>query len=292
MRQVKFGQGEPLKKWLLLPLFFFIPLVQGGVQEDIAAAEKDIVELERKVAEIKKDIVAVKEKTADDARQFKAYEALHDKTIQSLRAERDSLKKDYRVLQDSADVYTVKAQRMKRSQDFLSANQKRFRTALVSACDEVLSFLDTVPPSNVIKQRDATQFLKSELVTDAIGTIEGLERLWQIFSALQAQAESIDLYSGESPDAALSGSVEYLRLGYVWLACLTNDGEAGLVWYRDTVAGEEQRSGRWKVLEKELYRTSLHTAIDIRKGKTVPKIAFIPVQQDVFVTMSQKDGEE
>ena len=157
------------------------------------------------------------------------------------REELESLKNDYNSLQFKTDSLSQIIQQVKGRQREMDLLQERFSKLLLGACEELKQAIAMLPPGNTQSHLSALAFLQSELSVKAVDNTEALERLWQILSALSENSQSINIFPGQSPVSFISGQVDFIRIGYAYLAIVNEKGTAGALW----IPSADSSFGNW-----------------------------------------------
>lgn len=270
---------------VLVLLVFGTP---GRGADEYPELRREIQEWERKIADTEKKIASVKGRAAQDKEEFQAYRARHRQYRSEQKALLDSLRRDHTGLREVADSLTASLQTLRMRQDEYDRRQEAFRRRLVGACREVARFVDSLPPGNVDAQRKALEFLRSELASKSASTIEGLERLWQIVLRLADDAEALEVYSGASPLEGAADHGYFVRIGFAYLAFVNEEGSSAALW----IPAGDSLSARWVELERQSKIASLHQAVRIRQGKTVPEIIGLPMHHPVVTDSVYTEGRQ
>jgi hypothetical protein len=176
---------------------------------------------------------------------------------------------------------------MKSRQHELDLQQEAFRNNLIKACNTLKEALVLLPPGNIKGQTSSLDFLLSELKTNAVDNVEAMERLWQILGALSEGAQSIETFSAQSPVSYISGQVDFVKLGYAYLAVVNEKGTKGALWK----PMEDTLKGTWQEVDDPEQLLALKKCIQIRQGTIVPQIVDIPFKHPVHADQdSEKEG--
>ena len=272
--------------FLAMQLLFF-PL--SAAEESFPELESEIAELRKKIADTRDNIAQVKKKAEADARAFAVYEDQYTTHLKKQKAELDALKDDYKDLHAKTDSLAQRIQQVKAAQHELDLLQDRFRYILMQSCEELERAMHLLPPGNLHEQLHALRFLHSELSVHAVDNVEALERFWQILTTLSEGSQSIDVVSGQSPVPFITGQVDFIRLGFAYLAAVNEKGTAGALW----VPHADSAGGTWVKSLTPQQLLALKKCVDIRQGNTVPEIVAIPFRHPIHDdTGEEKEGDE
>ena len=276
-----------MSKTLIFYLLFLFTIGFALEEESYSELEKETKDLQNKIKTTKKDISAVKKKIDSDKKSYSKYKKHRDNYFDQQQAELDSLKSDYRKLHIKTDSLANVIKVVKAGQKELDLQQKHFHITLINACKQIRETISFFPPGNVKNQTGALDFLQSELATGAVDNSEALERLWQVLSVLSEGTQSIESYSAKSPVSFINGQVNFIKIGYSYLAIVNEQGTNGAIW---TSATETEKS-LWKEIEDSQKLLALNKCIRIRMGNSVPEIIGIPFHHDIVSDMPDQNGE-
>lgn len=258
-------------------------------EESYPELEKEIKALQKKISTTKDNIKNVKKKIKADKQAFSAYQKQYKRYFNQQNAELDSLKNDYSRLQYKADSLSQSIQEVKSKQHELDLLQERFFQLSLNACKELKATLLRLPPGNTQNQINALDFLHSELSVKAVDNVEALARLWQILLALTEGSQSIDIFPAQSPVPFISGQVDFIRLGYAYLAIVNEKGTAGALW----IPSADSSGGTWIENKNPQHLLALKKCVKIRQGNAVPEIIGIPFKHPIHAdTLYQKGGNQ
>jgi hypothetical protein len=258
-------------------LFFIFFIVGSAWAESYPDLEKEINELESKIKSTRNKIKTVTKKIEADEQAFSSYQSQNTGYYNKQREELEALKNDHTSLQYKTDSLSQIIQTVKNKQSELDLFQGRFSQLLLDACAELKQAILLLPPGNTQNQMSALEFLQSELSVKAVDNSEAVERLWQILSALSEGSQSIDIFSGQSPVSYISGQVDYIRIGYTYLAVVNEKGTAGALW----IPCADSLGGAWVEEKDSKHLLALRKCVAIRQGNSVPEIVGIPFSHPV-----------
>jgi hypothetical protein len=261
-------------------ILFFILISSLAVPvraESYPELEKEIRELQNKIKSSKEKIKNVKKKIKADKKAFSAYQKHNNNYSNRQREELESLKNDYNSLQHKTDSLSQIIQQVKGRQREKDLLQERFSKLLLDACEELKQTIVMLPPGNTQSQLSALAFLQSELSVKAVDNTEALERLWQILSALSENSQSINIFPGQSPVSFISGQVDFIRIGYAYLAIVNEKGTAGALW----IPSADSSGGSWVENKNPQQLLALKKCVNIRQGNSVPEIVGIPFNHPI-----------
>jgi hypothetical protein len=127
---------------------------------------------------------------------------------------------------------------------------------------------------NIEREISALRFLSGEIEAGTVDAVEGMERYYQIVRKIESQAQLIEAWSGASPDSRLSGDVSFLRLGFVWLACVNADNTAALLW--------DEADSAWQPVDNITRMQFIRDAIALVNGKAAPHLIALPFDHTVI----------
>ncbi len=268
-------------------LFLFFQIFTSTFADSYPELEKTIRDLKEKISKTHNQIKQVDEKIEEDEKEFLSYQKNNEKYFNQQKAELDSLKSDYNKFYQKSDSISNLINEVKREQGELDLQQDRFQRQLIKACEELKKAISLFPPGNLIKnQISSIEFLHSELTTKAVDNIEALERLWQILGTLSEGTQAVETFSNQSPVSFISGEVNFVRIGYAYLAIVNEKGTSGALWTPPTDTSE----GLWVEIKDQKHLLALKKCIQIRQGATVPEIIDIPFKHPLFVDMRGSKG--
>lgn len=260
-------------------LFFTLILsfICSAWAESYPELEKEVRDLQNKIKSTKDKIRNVQKKIKADQKAFSTYQNQNNSYSNRQREELESLKGDYNNLQSKTDSLSQIIQQVKGRQREMDLLQERFSRLLLDACKELKQAIVILPPGNTQSHLSALEFLESELSVKAVDNTEALERLWQILAALSEDSESITIFSGQSPVSFISGQVDFIRIGYAYLAIVNEKGTAGALW----VPSADSSGGNWVENKNPQQLLALKKCVNIRQGNSVPEIVGIPFNHPI-----------
>jgi hypothetical protein len=266
-------------------VFLLFSLVSAA-EETFPELEKEIADLQKKIETTIDNVKQVNKKIEADTKAFEKYTEQHTTHYQKQQAELDALKNDYKGLHLRADSLARRIQEIKGKQHELDLMQDKFRWMLVQSCEELERALLLLPPGTAREQISALKFLHSELSVQAVDNVEALERFWQVLTTLSESSQSIDVFSGQSPVPFITGQVDFIRLGFVYLAVVNEKGTSGALW----VPLADSAGGAWIESLNPQQLLALKKCVTIRQGSTVPEIVSIPFKHPIFDDSREKKG--
>jgi hypothetical protein len=255
-------------------------------KEALEDLEKTIKNLNSKIANTEKQTNDIKEKIKNDEKSFLKYKRQYDDLFKRQKEELDTLKIDYSRLQVKTDSLVTRIFEVKQKYAELDLLQKRFKKLIIASCNHLKETLFLLPPGNIQSQITAVDFLHSELAVNAVDNIEALERLWQILKSLSEGSQSIEVFPGQSPVPFISSQVDFIRLGYAYLAIVNEKGTSGALW----IPSEDSIGGEWKEIKNPQQLLALKKCVNIRQGNSVPEIVGIPFNHVIFPDEKETDG--
>jgi hypothetical protein len=83
----------------------------------------------------------------------------------------------------------------------------------------------------------------------------------------------------------MKGEVTFLRLGFVWLACVNSDNTAALFW--------NVGNASWETVSDQQQILAVRKAIDLVAGKAAPQLIALPFKHPVqSVSTEGADNEK
>lgn len=274
------------KNGCVLILCFFCITLAVEESDSLKNLEKTIKELNTKIANTRKQTHDIKEKIKNDNQSFLKYKNQYEDHFGRQKNELDTLKNDYSRLQVKTDSLVTRILEVKQQYAELDLLQNRFTQLILNSCKKLKETLLLLPPSNIQKQITAIDFLHSELVVKAVDNVEALERLWQILSVLSEGSQSIEVFPGQSPVPFISNQVDFIRLGYAYLAIVNEKGTSGALW----IPPKDSIGGQWKEIENPQQLLSLKKCVNIRQGNSVPEIVGIPFKHAIISDTKDTEG--
>lgn len=275
------------KKSGILLIILLFSLANAEEPDPYKELEKTIRELTNKIVTTKKQSQEIEKKIKQDQEAFAKYENQYQNHFSRQEAELDSLKNDYSRLQLRTDSLVQRIRQVKNRSHEFDLMQKQFTRVILASCTELSQSLQLLPPGNIHKQVTALEFLHSELSVHAIDNVEALERLWQILSVLSEGAQSIEVFPGQSPVPYISGQVDFIRLGYAYLAVVNEKGTAAAIW----IPAKDSTGGKWQENKDPQQLLALKKCVQIRQGNSVPEIVGIPFQHQIILDKKVGEGE-
>jgi hypothetical protein len=249
--------------------------------EEIKSLKSDITTFRARIDETRKNIASISSKAKADSLSYSRY--LQESQVRSgkLTAERDSLIALSNSLQNrrdslmsAADAASLLTVSYKRQTDNATAE-------LRASCMELITVLEPFALYNISKQISALRFLEGELSAGTIEAAEGLERYWQIASQIEKASQKIETWTGPSPVQSIKGEARFLRLGFIWLACIDNNNTGAFLW--------NSTDGDWAPVNQEEQITTITKAIKLSTGMAAPQLVALPVSLKI---LPNKKGNE
>ncbi len=254
--------------------------------ESYPELEKTIRDLQKKIKSTQEQIKQVKKKSDKDKDDFSDYQNRNSNYYNQQKEELEKLKSDYNKIHLKSDSVSSLITQVKNRQQELDLQQEVFHNNLIKACNTIKESLMLLPPGNIKGQISSLDFLHSEIKTNAVDNVEALERLWQILGALTEGSQSIETFSAQSPVSYISGQVDFVKLGFAYLAIVNEKGTKGALW----IPGTDSSGGIWEEVEDPEQLLSLKKCIQIRQGTIVPQIIDIPFKHPIFVDQDNEKG--
>lgn len=227
-------------------------------REKSRALEKEFEELESAALKDEKNRQSVKKKQSST-------EQLLKNDIDKLRSELARIRKENRKLERKSAAIQREITRSNRDEQLLLE-------MLGGECKKLGQFLVALPPYVSDRAEVSLRFLQSELKNGTLGSAEGIERLLTIYRGVTVDSETRDVWQGRSPIDSVQGGFYYLRLGFFYLAVISEEGDAGYLYSSD----------EWKAIRDESDLRSLFHAVQTALGNRTPELSTIPVQIPPF----------
>ncbi len=245
-------------------------------KEDENAAQK--AELKKKIAEYQKKSGKVLEKISATRNEMSAEQGVHERYTENFTSERERLEKEknglkseLRSLAKSSDSLSRRIASVGARTDELNLVEKRYQASLLKVIDTYSAAVSEIPAPILTKEGESLAFLKTELQSGAISSVEATERLWQVISTVNKNRLSIDVWSGISSWEEITGKSHFLRVGYGYVATINDESTKGAVW--DGL--------KWNSLTSPADLMALRTAVRIRNGNSLPDIVSLPLPEVV-----------
>jgi hypothetical protein len=254
-------------------------LLSSALSAQVSDYETEITRIRKELLQVQQERQQVKDDAEKDKEDFEAYRKRTLQRMRAIRLETDSIQQviiDHRGVIDSLDALVQNEQARTRRYELL---QQSFNTALITACDSIIPFIDMLPPGIVEKPRSALNLLRDELTTESVDNIEATNRLMQIVKDLHEQNSAIQIVQGASPVPEIRGTTYRLRLGPLFEAVVNAKGTQAAVWTANTPEGLAQ----WSLLNDPVMAQNILKAVNVREGKSLPSLVEIPFM-DVAVS--------
>ena len=86
--------------------------------------------------------------------------------------------------------------------------------------------------------------------------------------------------------AFISGQVDFIRIGYAYLAIVNEKGSAGALW----IPSADSSGGNWVENKNPQQLLALKKCVNIRQGNSVPEIVGIPFNHPIHDDTQDKKG--
>lgn len=238
---------------------------QGDIASEIRRIRKELL----LVQEERSRLTEEKEK---DRKAFNEYRKRTRKRMRQVRAETDSTEQliEQHRLKDDSLAALVSAERARKRQIELVRDE--FRMALIAGCDRASLVARTYPPMVSAKAVSATDLLRSELKTEAVDNIEGLNRLVQITQDMEEMAVGIQIVQGTSPVPEIRGTTFRIRIGTLLDAVVDAKGTRCAFWTGNSETGGPE----WRLITDPLVASQVLRAVNVREGKALPTLVQLP----------------
>lgn len=255
---------------LLVAMFVFInkPLAEE-LEVSIASIKTEINDYKSKTDEIKKKIKHEKEKALSDSSSYLAYLDEYNTNLNRMKAERDSLLVLSQRLQDRRDSLGSEEVTVNLRKESIVVQNKNILSGLQIHCKQLIDTLASYEPYNAGRLISALKFLEGELVSGTINAPEGIERYWQIVSQIEQASQKIEVWKGASPVSALKGDVQFIRMGFIWLACVGNESSSAFIY--------NKHIEKWELVKNDEQVTSICQAVKLSTGMASPQLVALPI---------------
>ncbi|MGM0443313.1 MAG: DUF3450 family protein [Fibrobacterota bacterium] len=235
----------------------------------IAALQEDIGEYQQRISQVEREIQQTEEKIQAQQKRSRTYSLRMDSILDDKSRLKDSLSKEIRNRTDRRDSLGGRATALENSRALYEGRQRRFRRTFVSAVTEMDSVLVQLPPQWAEKHRREVQTLGRDVRNGTLSPAEGVDRLRHIHTSLSADRFTMEHWSGRAPKEAMDGRSRYLRIGFAWYACISEDGRRGAWWDRS--------ARRWQAMENAAAREAVDRALRMRDGMEIPGLTRLPL---------------
>ncbi len=259
---------------IIIMLLFICSTVPLFSKEDDNSAQKE--ELQKKISEYQKKNSKVLEKISATQSEMKDEQVAHDRYSENYKAEENRLEKETSGLTSELQTLSISADSFSRSIASTSAKikefhflEKKYRNSLVKVIESYSKAVAEIPAPILSKEEKSLAFLRTELQSGAISSVEATERLWQVISTVNKNRLTIDVWSSNSSWEEITGKSHFLRVGYGYVATINDEATKGAVW-----AGNQ-----WSALTSPADLMALRTAVKIRNGNSLPDIVSLPLPE-------------
>ena len=251
-------------------------------ESEIVSLQKEIGEYETKIEELRNRINHTENKAKSDSSAYEVYINDHRDLYNRMQAERDSLSAITKSLIDKQKALEIDQEKIKIQGDNFSSLSTGLMRKFKLDCDMLLDSLQSLQIFNMGRQISALEFLRGEIATETIDPVEGLERYYQITRQINEKSGQVETWIAPSPVSSFGGDVAYLRLGFIWLACINNDDTAGFFWDSD--------EHKWLNITDTADLLHIRKAINLAAGKTAPQLISLPFDRS-FTIEKQGDSQ-
>ncbi|MFP4417656.1 MAG: DUF3450 family protein [Chitinispirillaceae bacterium] len=258
-----------MKKLSLIALLTATAAVTQEHDTEMANLRSQIESYKSKVRDVRAKIDHETTKAAADSSSYAAYVSEHSRRSGRIRNERDSLLVLAEKLRHRRDSLAHTEAALDQQRVSSVNQQKILLTDLREKCSQLIDTLGAFEPFNIRRQISALRFLESEITAATVSAAEGLERYWNIVSQIESASSRIESWSGDAPVPALKGDVRFLRMGFVWLACVGGDNAPVFVYY--------PKQQTWEELDDLEKAASVRKAVQVANGMTSPQLVSLPV---------------
>ena len=262
-----------IKNILLIVLLIAATLSADEHDEEMAVLRSQIDSYTAKLKDVRAKIEHETAKAAVDSISYAAF--LEDVSARTarIREERDSLLVMAEKLRHNRDSLSGMEDLLNRKEQSVALKQTAFLKDLRKHCRQLIDSLRPFEPFNLTKQIGALRFLEGEIAAATVGAAEGLERYWQIVAQIEQASHRIETWNGASPIPAHKADVAFLRMGFVWLACVGGDTSPAFVY--------SARKQSWEELKDSEKTAAVRKAVRVASGMASPQLTPLPVKLDL-----------
>ncbi|KMQ49808.1 hypothetical protein CHISP_3272 [Chitinispirillum alkaliphilum] len=265
--------------WILLSSgYLFISTAQ-----DTQEVRSEIDQYRSKIEEIRKKIDHTNQKAHQDSVAFAQYVTDHEERARRLSSETDSLSALIKRLNSTRDSLEARVAASDVQTGNYRAQSRNLLRAIGSNCKELIDSLGHLSMFNADNLVSALKFLEGEISAGSVGAVEALERYWQIVTQIENASQRIETWSGPAPVPSVQGDFTWLRIGFVWVGCVSNDGNTGYMWQNDT---EE-----WVQIESLVQLSSISKAARLTSGMAAPELVSIPFNHLIRIAGEQEEAQ-
>jgi len=237
-------------------------------EETRESLENQILNIEKQTKEIRKKIEHVLKKAKADSANYGEYISDYKKHSTGLKNERDSLRAMAATLSERRDSLYEHANMILLKSENVRKQSNQIQNLVRKNCLELIDSLIPMKVFNIDKQISALRFLEGEMNSGTVSSVEGLERYWQIVAQIEEASQKIESWTGTAPEKTIKGEVTFLRLGFVWLACINKDNTCGFVW--------DIEKRKWEPVQNNESLRNIDIAVKLSAGKTAPELVALP----------------
>mgnify|MGYP000369888099 CR=1 FL=1 len=268
-----------------LAVGFFILLAAQGQQPDYEAEIKRIRQELMRVQEERERTAAEKEK---DAKEFAEYRKRALKTIKEINSQTDSIRQLVLVHSAKNDSLAAVLDREKARIRGFELTQDQTRRDLAAAAERILTAASLLPPGASSRFTAAINLLKNELAAKSVDNIEAINRLSQIIRDMHEAGAGIQIVQGNSPVAEIRGTAYRIRIGAVYEAVVNAAGTMAAIWTGRDANGNDT----WKVVSDPEIAAGILKAVNVREGKSLPQLVYLPFEQTLLAKSAEAGNEK
>ncbi|MGM0461112.1 MAG: DUF3450 family protein [Fibrobacterota bacterium] len=254
-----------------------------GENLQAAQLESEISRYEEKITVLTEKTTETRRKTEEAQERFSTFESRHDSIMSHGYDRHDSLKTALQSMENQKDSLKALTAQVGREISALSYGKRRFfeelSRSVSRSVDDFSSLPDVAVESHI---RDLTA-LNQDISDRSVSLENALERYWNTLGSISQKRFEIENWSGRSRYEGIDGTAFYLRIGYVYVACVNEAGTAGAYW--------DYTKNDWNAIEDPALVANIKSAIEMREGREIPNI--IPLQIPYFTpTAANEDAHE
>lgn len=272
-----------LKKGIAFSFLVCLVALSWGRKDDVDPLElrREIKQVQAKTKELRKKIAFTRQKTKDDQVAYQKHLTSVKKRNVRMVTERDSLSGLVKALEEERRKLAEEAETDDLQRTHFDGMSSSLKSRVLRHLNRTGDALANLKIFNIDKQKDALAFLSGELSSGVVDPVEALERYYQVIRQLEQEAQEVDFWQSEAPQGSgLQGKVSMMRMGFVWLACLSADASRGALW--------DQQEERW-IEMKEGDVVKLQKAMETAAGKAAPQLVPLPFRNVLVVSSSVTD---
>lgn len=275
----------------LLVLFVFVlfwkSFSQDNLSKEIERVKLEIIEYEAKIKNANSRIETLKERMTYEDKEFAQYQRRMDSIIVMDNKSKDSLKNVISQNQSKIDSIDLKLFNLDKVKKLEEKELISFKRILKKECERLIEKLAKMPMVMVKNEMSSLRYLVSSLNSGSTSISEGLSRYLDILVLIENSSQIIEIINGETPEGFALESATFIRVGYCYIAFITESKKTAAIWGYDNT----ENSRKWITLKNSDEIKALEKTIAIRDGKHAPALGYLPFY-DKLINANSKDEEE